>query len=79
MSRNAHHVVSNSKGGWSVRKEGATRASKSFDTKTDAIAWGRKESKCSGTELVIHGKDGTIQRKDSHGKYRNPPRDRDTH
>ncbi len=40
---------------------------------------GREISKNQGSELVIHGKDGKIQQKDSHGKDPNPPKDKDTH
>jgi hypothetical protein len=58
-----------------VKKGGAARASKHFETKTDAIYWGREVSKNQGSEFVIHKKDGTIQRKDSHGNDPLPPRD----
>ena len=79
MARKSHHVVKNSKGGWSVKKAGSERASKNFDTKIKAQQYGRNLSKKEGSELVIHGRDGRIQRKDSHGRDPNPPRDRDTH
>jgi hypothetical protein len=63
-------------GGWSVKKGGAERASRHFETKSDAIVWGREVSKNQRSEFVIHKKDGTIQRKDSHGNDPLPPRDR---
>jgi hypothetical protein len=62
-----YHVVSDPDGGWKVRKTGAARASKHFVTKKDAISWGRKLSKKRKYEFVIHKKDGTIERKESHG------------
>ena len=40
--------------------------------KKEAEAAAREQSKREGTELFIHGKDGQIQRKDSHG---NDPKD----
>ncbi len=57
-----HHVVPDPKGGWNVKKGGAQRASKHFDTKQDAVKWGRFVSIKQGTRFVIHRKDGTIQR-----------------
>lgn len=63
-------------GGWNVRKGGSTRATKHFDTKKEAVSWGREVSKKQRSELVIHKRDGTILRKDSYGKDPFPPRDR---
>jgi len=74
MSRKEHHVVANSKGGWDVKKGGATRVSGHFDTKKDAIDWGRGVSRNQGSELVIHNKDGKISGSDSHGNDPFPPR-----
>lgn len=64
MSRKTHHVVPAPQGGWNVKKGGATRASKHFDKKQDAIDRGREISHNQSSELVIHKKDGTIARKD---------------
>ncbi|MDP2836362.1 MAG: DUF2188 domain-containing protein [Methanobacteriaceae archaeon] len=79
MSKETHHVVPDPKGGWKVKKGGSDKSSKNFDNKKDAEKWGRDVSKNQKTELVIHGKNGKIQRKDSHGNDSNPPKDRDTH
>ena len=73
---NSHHVTPNGNGGWKVQKGGADRASKNFDTKKDAESYGRGVSRNQRTELVIHKKDGTIQRKDSHGNDSCPPKDK---
>ena len=67
MSRKTHHVVPNPKGGWSVKKGGSSRASKTFKKKEDATGYAREVSKNQKSELVIHKKDGTIQRTASHG------------
>lgn len=69
-----HHVVPNSDGGWDVKKGGANRASGHFDTKQEAVDAGREISRNQGTEFFIHGKDGQIQQKDSHGNDKCPPR-----
>lgn len=76
MTRKTHHVVPNPEGGWNVKKGGAERASKTFASKDGAVSYGRKVSRNSRTELVIHRKDGTIERSDSHGHDPLPPRDR---
>lgn len=70
------HVVPNPNGGWDVKQEGAQRASRHFDTKQDAVDKGREISQNQGTEFVVHGKDGRIQTKDSHGNDPCPPRDK---
>jgi hypothetical protein len=75
MSRNEHHVVPNEKG-WKVEKGGGQRSIKNFDRKVDAEKFARELSKKQGSELIIHRKDGTIERSDSHGNDPNPPRDK---
>ena len=79
MPRKEHHVVPNPNGGWDVKKGGGQKAIKHFNKKDEAVNFGRKVSKNQKSELVIHKKDGTILRSDSHGKDPNPPRDKDTH
>jgi hypothetical protein len=75
-TRKSHHVVPSPGGGWDVKKGGAQRASVHRETKSEAESVGRKISQNQGTELVIHGRDGVIQRSDSHGPDPNPPRDK---
>lgn len=74
MPRKSHHVVPNAGGGWDVRKGGG--ASKHFETKRDAVDTGREISRNQGTEFVIHGQNGRIQRSDSHGSDPCPPKDK---
>ncbi len=76
MVRKTHHVVPSSQGGWDVKKGGAERASKHFETKKEAETWGRDVSINQKSELVIHGKNGQIQRADSHGNDPCPPIDK---
>ncbi|HKI05693.1 MAG TPA: DUF2188 domain-containing protein [Thermoanaerobaculia bacterium] len=63
--RKSHHVVRAPQGGWSVIRGGAERASKHFETKGAAIRWGQRVSQNQGTEFFIHGRDGSVERKDS--------------
>lgn len=76
MAESAHHVVPAPNGGWSVKKAGASRASRRFPTKGAAEIWARRASGATGSELVVHNKDGTIERKDFFGRAPLPPRDR---
>jgi hypothetical protein len=68
------HVVPNPDGGWDNKKGGGERASSHHDTKQDTIDRAREQSRREGSELVIHGKDGKIQSKDSHGHDPYPPK-----
>jgi hypothetical protein len=69
------HVVP-SEGGWTVRREGATRATKRFDTQADALKWARRSAAKEQTDLVVHGRDGKIRSKDSFGNDPMPPKDK---
>lgn len=68
MVKKRHHVVPSAKRGWIVRKGGALKASKTFNSKKDATKYARKVSKNQKSELIIHKKDGTINRKESYGR-----------
>lgn len=67
------HVVPHDKG-WAVRGEKSQRATEVFERKTDAVQRGREIAQNQHTELVIHGGDGRIQSKDSHGNDPHPPK-----
>lgn len=70
------HVVRHVDGGWGVKKGGAARATKHFDTQREAIDYGRTVAKNQSAEFYIHGKDGRIREKDSYGNDPFPPRDK---
>jgi len=76
MPRKSHHIVPNAGGGWDLKKGGADRASKHFETKRDAVDSGREISRNQKSEFVIHGQNGRIQRSDSHGSDPCPPKDK---
>lgn len=76
MARDTHHVVHNPNGGWDVKRGGGQRASAHVDTKVEAEKIGREISKNQGTEFIVHGHDGKIQRSDSHGNDPCPPKDK---
>jgi Uncharacterized protein conserved in bacteria (DUF2188) len=64
-------------GGWQTKKEGNERASGRFDIKQDAVDAAIQQAKREGTEVVVQGRDGKIQSKDSYGKDPNPPKDKE--
>ncbi len=67
------HVVPHGDG-WAVKGAGADRATAIYPTKQPAVDRAREIAKNQGTELLIHGKDGQIQSKDSHGNDPFPPK-----
>lgn len=54
---------------WKVEHGGTVV--ETFDTQADATAAGRSVAEAESCEVVVHGKDGRIRAKDSHG---NDPR-----
>jgi hypothetical protein len=70
-----HHVVPHrGRTGWDVKRGGSDRASGHFDTKHQAVDFGRQLSRSQETELRIHNQDGRIAQSDSHGRDPNPPK-----
>lgn len=69
MATTSQHVVKDVDGGWSVKKGGAKKVSKHFDTQNEAIIWGRNLAKNQHAEFYIHGNDGEILEKDSYGDF----------
>jgi uncharacterized protein YdaT len=61
-------------GGWQVKRDGDQKASHRADTKAEAEKLARPISQHQHTELQIHGKNGAIQRSDSHGNDPYPPK-----
>jgi len=61
------HVIPNS-GGWSVRHSGSQRASKNFDSRSEAVTFARDAAKRGSGELYVHGRDGTVKSRGSYAK-----------
>ena len=74
MAKRSNHVVPSSSG-WAVKKSGAERASRTFNTKEKAVAYGRDISKSEKTELYIHKSNGMVQNRNSYGNDPHPPKD----
>lgn len=67
--------VSPHDGKWAVRSEGSSRVSKTFDTQSEAAAYGRAKAIGQKSELIIQRPDGRIRSKDSYGNDPCPPKD----
>jgi len=72
-AKTSQHVVPH-EDGWAVRRGGADRVTQVFDTQREAIDRARDISQNQGSELFIHGRDGRIRERDSHGDDPHPPK-----
>jgi uncharacterized protein YdaT len=68
------HVVRHSTGGWAIKKEGSERASKVFETQSDAIEKATEIAKNQKVEIFIHDRHGRIRERNSFEKDPFPPR-----
>lgn len=73
MSKRNQHVVPRDDV-WAVRGARARRDTEVFDRKQHAVDRAREIAQNQQTELVVHGQDGKIQYKDSHGRDPFPPK-----
>ncbi len=73
MSKRNQHVVPH-EGGWAVRGAGSQRATSVHRTQREAIDAGREVARNQRTELFVHGRDGRIRERDSHGNDPFPPK-----
>lgn len=61
---------------WKVKRQGAERASRKFDNKSDAFDYGRNLAKKDKGELFIKNRDGKISDRRSYGNDPFPPQDK---
>ncbi|MEM7241914.1 MAG: DUF2188 domain-containing protein [Pseudomonadota bacterium] len=73
MSKRNQHIVPH-ENGWAVRGAGAQRATSVHATQQQAIDAGRSISQNQRSELLIHGRNGQIRARDSHGNDPFPPK-----
>ena len=73
MTKRNQHIVSHARG-WAVRGAGAQRATSVHSTQREAIDAGRQTARNQGSELLIHGRNGQIRARDSHGNDPYPPK-----
>ncbi len=72
MGKNQHVVPHD--GDWAIRGEGNERVTSVHDTQREAIDAAREIARNQQSELFIHGRDGRIRERDSHGNDPFPPR-----
>lgn len=60
---------------WAVRRDGAQRASRVFETQKEAIDYGRSIARRAGAELRIQDAQGRWREAESYGSDPFPPRD----
>jgi hypothetical protein len=73
VSKPGQHVVPSEKG-WSVLRAGASRASSVHHTQEAAIEAAMAIARNQRTEVYIHGRDGRIRERTSHGRDPYPPK-----
>jgi hypothetical protein len=73
MTKHNQHVVPHS-GGWAVKGAGTQHASSVHETQRAAIEAGGTIARNQGTELLVHGRNGQIRERDSHGRDPFPPK-----
>lgn len=67
MSKGKNQHVVKHPDGWAVKGSGNSKATKVTRTQNEAIGVARDISKNQSSELLIHGRNGRIRKKDSHG------------
>ncbi|MCY4157177.1 MAG: DUF2188 domain-containing protein [Gammaproteobacteria bacterium] len=65
MSVKGQYVVPRGKR-WAVRKAGAERVTRHFDTQQEALDAARRIARNQGGDVFIFGRDGQIRGRDSH-------------
>ena len=72
MGKN-QHVVKHDQG-WAVKGANNQKATKVTETKKEAVVIAKSIAINQQSELIIHGKDGRIQEKNTYGHDSHPPR-----
>ncbi len=72
VEEKSYRVIAKIGGGWNVKRRGAVRASKSFETQRQAISYARKISKAEHADLFIHNKNGRLSKKETFTNDQHP-------
>ena len=73
MGKN-QHVTPHPDGGWQVKGAVNSRATVRTETQKEAIDIARDIAHNQESELIIHGENGRIRERDSHGNDPYPPK-----
>jgi hemerythrin superfamily protein len=63
-----YHVAPTDRGGWSVKAEGARRASNKHERKVEAVARGKELARRRGGRLIIHRQDLSVENETAYAK-----------
>lgn len=74
MSKRTRYHVTPGGGDWKVQREGSSRASGRFGTKSQAVSRAREMARRKGGQLFIHGQDGKIQEERTYPRSTDPRR-----
>ena len=74
MSKGKNQHVVKHTDGWAVRGAGNEKVTKVTRTQQEAIGIAREISRNQESELFIHGRNGRIRERDSHGNDDFPPK-----
>lgn len=72
MAKRNQHVVPRGEQ-WAVQSAGGDRATRIVNTQRQAVSIAREIAQNQGTELIVHGENGRIRYRDSHGNDPFPP------
>ena len=72
MAASSQYVVPRGKK-WAVRKSGAERVTRHFDTQQEAIEAARRIARNQGSDVFIFGRDGCIRGRDPQGDNAHSP------
>ena len=61
--KNRIHVIPDN-GRWSVKREGLSRASRVLGDKSEAIELARSLARGDSMEVIVHGRDGSVQKRE---------------
>ena len=68
MADKKNFWVVGSKSGWTVKREGAGRATSTFRTKAEAWTAAKEHAQQSRGEAILQGASGKIRERDNYGK-----------
>ena len=74
MANDKNYWTSKTDNGWSVKKEGSSRASSNHSTQADAWIEARRLARGSGGEAYLKGENGQIRVRNTYGKDPYPPK-----
>lgn len=62
LTKDTHYVIQSDNGGWQVKRGGGGKLVRNFNTKNEAVRYGRDVSRNQKTEFVICHKNGKTER-----------------